>query len=114
MDFWSCRKNNLVRKVGLISKFMTSQPGKNIIAIHILYNISRSKGNQTITFGQITEYNVRNFFLSKIHAEDETGRLVSDLFLFFKQALDERKASGLHLSFNTSRWSSRCPQIDIQ
>ena len=25
--FWSCRKNDLIRKISLISKFMTSQPG---------------------------------------------------------------------------------------
>ena len=24
--FWSCRKNGLIRKIRLISKFMTSQP----------------------------------------------------------------------------------------
>ena len=26
-DFWSCRKNGLIRKIRLTSKFMTSQPG---------------------------------------------------------------------------------------
>ena len=30
---------------------MTPQPGLQRIAIHILTNISRSKGNQAITFG---------------------------------------------------------------
>ena len=30
-------------------------------------------------------------------------RLVLDLFLFFKKALNEAKASGLQLSFNTFR-----------
>ena len=44
---------------------MTSQPGKQTIAIHILHNISRSKSNQTIKFGQLTEYNMRNNFLEK-------------------------------------------------
>ena len=34
---------------------MTSQPGKQRIAINILSNISRSKGNQTIKFGQLIE-----------------------------------------------------------
>ena len=38
---------------------MTSQPGKQTIAIHLLLNISRSKGNQTIKFGQLIEYNMR-------------------------------------------------------
>ena len=44
---------------------MTSQPGKQMIAIHILSNISRSKANQTMIFGQLTEYNVRNTFAEK-------------------------------------------------
>ena len=44
---------------------MTSQPGKHIIAIHILPNISRGKGNHTMKFGQLIEYNMRNIFLKK-------------------------------------------------
>ena len=44
---------------------MTSQPGKQTIAIHILSNISRSKGNQTIKFGHLIEYNIRKNFLEK-------------------------------------------------
>ena len=34
---------------------MTSQPGKQTIAIHILSNISRSKGNQVMRFGQLVK-----------------------------------------------------------
>ena len=41
-------------------------------------NISRSKGNQTVKFGQVTGNNKRNIF-----AENEAGGLVLDLFLFF-------------------------------
>ena len=41
---------------------MTSQPEKQVIAIHMLPNISRSKGNQAIKFGQIIIYNIRNIF----------------------------------------------------
>ena len=44
---------------------MTSQPGWQTIAMHILPNISRSKGNQTMKFGQLIEYNMRNIFLEK-------------------------------------------------
>ena len=44
---------------------MTSQPGKQTIATHILANISRSKGNQAIKYGQLIEYNIRNIFLEK-------------------------------------------------
>ena len=44
---------------------MTSQPGIQTIAIHILPNISRSKGNQTMKFGQLIEYILINIFLEK-------------------------------------------------
>ena len=44
---------------------MTSQPGKQLISMHILPNISRSKSNQTTKFGQLIEYNMRNIFLEK-------------------------------------------------
>ena len=36
---------------------MTSQPGVQTIAMHILPNISQSKGNQTMKFGQSIKYN---------------------------------------------------------
>ena len=42
---------------------MRSQPGKKTISIHTLLNISRTKGNQTIKFGQLIKYNIRNIFL---------------------------------------------------
>ena len=38
-------------------------------------------------------------FFFKNHAENEAGRLVPDLFLFFKKDLYEVKASGLQLRF---------------
>ena len=44
---------------------MTSQPGKQTIAIHILPTISRSKGNQTMKLGRLIECNIRNIFLQK-------------------------------------------------
>ena len=58
-------KNGLIRKVRLISKFMTSQPGQQTIGIHILPNISRTKDNQTMKFGQLIEYSMRNIFVEK-------------------------------------------------
>ena len=64
--FWSCRKNGLIRKMRLTSKFIMSQPGLETIAIHILSNISQSKGSQTMKFGQLIEYNKRNIFLQKL------------------------------------------------
>ena len=61
---------------------MTSQPGLQLIEIHILPNISQSRGNQTMEFGQLIEYNKRNFFF-KNYAKNEARKLVHDLFLFF-------------------------------
>ena len=37
--------------------------------MHLLPNISRSKGNQTMKFGQLIEYNMRNFFLEKSYTK---------------------------------------------
>ena len=85
MTFWSCRKNDLIRKIRLTSKFMTSQPGLQTIAIHTLANISQSKGNQTMKFGQLVEHNKSNIFFFKNYAENETGRLVPNLFCFLKK-----------------------------
>ena len=41
---------------------MTSQPGVQTIRIHILPNISKSKGNQTIKPDKLIEHNKRNIF----------------------------------------------------
>ena len=48
-----------------ISKFMTSQPGKQAIAIYILPNTWRSTSNETMKLGQLIEYNMRKIFLKK-------------------------------------------------
>ena len=45
----------------------------------------------------------RQIFFYKNHAENEAGRIVSDLFLLFKKAFCEVKASGLQLSFDIFR-----------
>ena len=48
---------------------MTSQLGKQTIAIRTLPNISRSKGIKTIKFGQLIEYNIRNIFPEKSYTK---------------------------------------------
>ena len=48
---------------------MPSQPRKQIIAIHILLNISRSKGNKTMKCGQVIEYNMRKSFPEKSYTK---------------------------------------------
>ena len=62
-------KNGLIRKIRSISKFMTSQPGKQTIAIRILPSISRNKGNQTLKFGHLIEYNRRKTFVEKSYTK---------------------------------------------
>ena len=65
--FFSCvfviQKNSLIRKLMLIAEFMAPQIGQQIITRHILLNISISKDNQAMRFGQLIEYNLRNIFL---------------------------------------------------
>ena len=50
-------------------------------------------------FGQLIKYDVRKFFF-KNHAQNEGGRRVPDLHLFFKKATHGVKANSQHLSFN--------------
>ena len=57
---------------------MTSQTGKQITIIHMLPNISRSKGNQKND--QLMEYNMRNSFLQK--SWKKWGRGTSSIILF--------------------------------
>ena len=65
LDFLITQKNGLIRKIRSATKFMTSQPRKQTIAIHILQYISRNKDKQTMKFGQLIECNMRNIFFQK-------------------------------------------------
>ena len=52
-----------------------------MIAIHILSNISRSKGNQKMKFGQLMEGNMRKSFLEKSYTKcggETSPRLFSE------------------------------------
>ena len=74
--FWSCRNNDLIRMIRLVSKSMTSQHGKQTIAIHIFPNTLRNKSNQAVNFGQLIEYNMRNISLNNkapFSADSEKG-----------------------------------------
>ena len=65
------------------------------MAIRILVNISRSKGNQTMKYGQVVEQ--EKHFSSKTMQNMRTCSS-RPLFFFKKKALNEVKASGLKLS----------------
>ena len=54
-----------MRKIRLISKFRRHNLVSKQIVIHILTNISRSKGNQAMKSTQLREYKMRNIFLEK-------------------------------------------------
>ena len=59
---------------------MTSQPDQQAVKINILTNISRSKENQAMQFGQLTEYHMRNIFLEESYT-NELEKLFPDPFL---------------------------------
>ena len=48
---------------------MTSQPGKQAIAVHVLPNISKIKGSKTMKFRQLIVYNTRNIFPVKSYTK---------------------------------------------
>ena len=48
---------------------MTSQRGNQTIAIHILPNISRTKGTQAMEFGRLVQYYMRDIFLEKSYTK---------------------------------------------
>ena len=65
---------------------MTPETWKQMIKIHILPSISRSKDNQAMKFRQLIEYKVRNSFVQK-SIKGDVGRLVPDIFVLFKETL---------------------------
>ena len=69
LDFLVMLKNGLIRKLWLISKFLMSHTRQEIITMHILPNIARSKYNQTMKFGQLIKYNMNNIFLKKLYTK---------------------------------------------
>ena len=74
---------------------MTSQPALQTIAIHILSNISRSKGNHTMKFSQLTECNKRSIFLQKLCGKWGKETSSKPLSIFLK-----------NLIWGESKWSA--------
>ena len=78
--FFIMQENVLIRKLRLISKFMTSKTEKQTITIQILPSISGSKDNQTMKFGQLIVNNIKkNIFLEK-SLKNRVEKLVPDPF----------------------------------
>ena len=66
---------------------MISQPDLQTIAIHILPNTSQSKGNKTMKFGQLIEYNKGNIFLQKLFRKWVKETSYRPLFIFKKSLI---------------------------
>ena len=69
-----------VKKIRLISKCLTSQPGKQAFTIQILPNNSRSKGNKTMKFGKLIEHNIKNIILDKPYTKSRGTQTLSDFY----------------------------------
>ena len=81
LDFLVMYKNRLIKRIRLISNFITLQPGYLMIVIHILPKISRSKDNQTMKFVQLIECNIRHIILGKSFTKccgETSSRLYSE------------------------------------
>ena len=74
---------------------MTSQPSLQTVTIHILPNISQSKGSQKVKFDQLIEYNKRNIFLRKSCGKWGGETSSRPLFIFWKS-----------LIWGESKWSA--------
>ena len=62
---------------------MTSQTSSQTITVHILRNISQSRDNQTMKFGELIQNITREIFFFENLAENEAKRLTPKLFFFF-------------------------------
>ena len=80
-DFLVMQKSDLIRKLWLISIFLTSQTTQQISTIHVLSNTSISKSNQAMKFGQLIKYSVRDIFF-KNYAENDVGKLVTFIQIY--------------------------------
>ena len=85
----------IIKKIKLISKFLTSEPGQQTITMYILPNISRSKGKHTLKFGQLIEYNNKNVFLQKLCRKWGRETSSTPLFGFWKSFI-----------WDKSKWSA--------
>ena len=56
---------------------MASQTGQQVITVLILFNISRSKGNQAMKFGQLIKHNIKNIFLERSYTKCEGGATIN-------------------------------------
>ena len=85
--------------ITLIPKFDVTTWLTNNHNTHIAQYLTKQKATRQPKYGQVIEYDKKNIFLQN-NTENEVGRLVADLSLFFKKSLYQVKTSALQLSFN--------------
>ena len=62
-------KNDLIKKLRLISKLLMSSTGKQLTTIHILPKILKNKDDQKPKFGLLVEYKIENISLKTLHTK---------------------------------------------
>ena len=90
LTFLPYRKNDLIRKIRIISKLVTSSLVNNQLQYTycaISHEVNTIRQLNLVSYSNI----IREIFFFKHHTENETGKLVPDLFLFLKKALYEVK-----------------------
>ena len=78
---------------------MTSRTGQQVIAIHILSNILRSKGNLTMKVDQLIKYKMRNIFLEKSNIKCGGDANPRTLKSKLSTSLDQQSESLLYVQF---------------
>ena len=63
--------------------------------MHIFPNILRNKGNQTIKFGQIIEFNMKSIFLEKLYTKNDAETIP----IFFSKVFKSLKSISNSLKF---------------
>ena len=85
---------------------MTSLPGQQTITIYSLPNILRSKGNQTMKFGQLIRIQEEKYFSSKIMQKITQGDQFQNSFSLQKSFVCKSKCSVAQFQYS--------PQLGIQ
>ena len=81
--FLFMKENCLIRKLSLISMFMTFMTGQQVITIHMLSKITKSKDNQAMKFGQLIKGKMIYIYIYilKTHTKNVVEKLVTDSFI---------------------------------
>ena len=95
----------LDKKAKVNFKIYDNTTAKQIITIGILSNSSGSKGNKSMKFGKLIEFNMRNNFLEKSYLK--CGRESHTLFLKVHSQVSESSLKMMTNVFIQSRFKSR-------